>query len=75
MASGCVLEYCGMRGTTWSIKFVDADGRQVRERLGKASDGGSKRKAEAALRARLTDIERGAYWRPDPETFRSFVGG
>jgi hypothetical protein len=39
MASGCVLKYPGKRGVTWSMKFTDGDGRQVRELLGKASDG------------------------------------
>jgi integrase len=75
MASGCILKYTGSRGTTWSIKFTDAQGRQVRERLGKASEGWTKRKAESTLRARLVEIERNSYRRPDPETFRSFVDG
>ena len=29
MPSGaCVIRYDGKRGTTWRVKFVDADGRQ-----------------------------------------------
>ena len=40
MASGaCVLRYEGARGVIWSVKFRDADGRQVRERLGRDQDG------------------------------------
>lgn len=40
MPSGaCVLRYEGTRGVTWSVKFRDVDGRQVRERLGREADG------------------------------------
>ena len=72
MPSGaCVLRYDGKRGTTWSIKYVDASGRQTRELLGPASEGWTKRKAEAALRARLTDVEREGYRKPSPVTFET----
>src|SRR6266542_6263641 len=74
MASGCTLKYVEKRRTTWRIKFTDADGRQVRELLGPAPEW-TKRKAEAALRARLTDVERDGYRKPEPETFKTFVAG
>jgi integrase len=74
MPSGaCVLRYDGKRGTTWSIKFVDASGRQTRELLGPASEGWTRRKAEAALRARLTDVAREGYRKPSPVTFETFA--
>jgi hypothetical protein len=72
-AGAAVLKYAGKRGTTWSLKYEDASGRQVRERLGKASDGWNRRKAEAALRARLVAFEREGYRRPEPTTFESFA--
>ncbi len=71
--SGCVLRYDGTRGTTWSIKYDDADGRQVRERLGRADEGWTKRKAQSALRARLVSVERDGYRKPDPLTFTAFA--
>jgi hypothetical protein len=70
--SGSVLRYDGKRGTTWSIKYLDADGRQVKERVGKASEGWTRRKAEAVLRARLTDVEREGYRKPEPLTLAAF---
>ena len=55
------------------MKYRDASGRQVKERLGPAGEGWTKRKAEAALRHRLTDVEREGYRKPDPMTFREFA--
>ena len=75
MASGCVLPYAGKRGVTWSVKFRDADGKQVRERLGGADEGWTRTKAKAALRARLVEVEREGYRRPEPTTFGSFADG
>lgn len=47
MPSGaCVLRYDGERGAVSYVKFVDATGRQVKERLGREADGWTKRKAE-----------------------------
>ena len=48
-----VLRYEGARGVTWSIKFRDIEGRQVRERLGKEADGWNRQKAERELGKRL----------------------
>jgi integrase len=72
-SGACVLRYDGSRGTTYSIKYVDAGGRQVRERLGKASEGWTRRKAESVLRRRLVDVERDSYRKPDPVSFESFA--
>lgn len=72
MASGCVLQYRGKRGTTWSLKYEDASGKQVRERLGKASEGWTRTKAKQVLRDRLHKVDQG-YKRPDPVRFATFA--
>ena len=40
-----VIPYHGARGTTWRIKYADADGRQVMETVGAERDGWTKAKA------------------------------
>jgi integrase len=67
------MRYDGARGSTWSIKYVDGSGTQVRERLGKSTDGWTRRKAQAALRRRLTDVERDGYRKPVATTFEVFA--
>ena len=53
MPSGaCVIRRDGKGGAVWSVKYRDADGRQVKERLGPEADGWTKRKAKAELAAR-----------------------
>jgi integrase len=69
----CVIKYDGKRGVVWRIKYRDADGVQVKETLGRASDGWTKRKAEAELRARLVDVRRDGRRRLKPVTFREFA--
>src|SRR4051794_37383191 len=73
MASGCVIFRDGKLGRVWYVKYRDADGRQVKERVGSAAEGVTKRHAQAALRARLVDVERDGYRKPDPKTFESFA--
>ena len=59
MPSGAaVIRYQGPRGVSWRIKFLDADGRQVKETLGREPVW-DRRKAERALGARLADVEKG----------------
>jgi hypothetical protein len=73
MPSGAaVIRYPGKRGVVWYVKYVDATGVQVKERVGKASDGWTKRKAEAVLRERLVAVTKG-YRKPEPTTFRTFA--
>lgn len=72
MPSG-VVRYEGSRGIVWRIRYEDADGRQVQETLGRSANGWSRRKAEAALRARRTDVEREGYRPPQRVTFGSFA--
>lgn len=54
-----VIPYHGKRGTTWRIKYADADGQQIMETLGREADGWNRRKAERALGAKLAEVERG----------------
>jgi integrase len=71
-----VIEYNGKRSKVWRVKYRDAAGVQVQETLGRASDGWTKRKAEAALRHRLADVERDGYRKPEPKpvlTFETFA--
>jgi len=73
MPSGsAVIRYEGKRGVVWRIKYADADGKQVMETLGPEREGWDRRKAEAELRERLVRVERKAYRRPKPTTFRSY---
>jgi integrase len=74
-SGAAVIKYDGKRGVTWKVKYRDADGRQVKETVGSAADGWTKRKAEAALRVRLVAVERDGYRKPSPETFAVFARG
>ncbi len=69
----CVVERRGKRATTISLKYVDAAGQQVWERLGTASEGWTKRKAEAELRDRLVRVEKRRWRRPAPLTFAEYA--
>src|SRR5438105_4172213 len=74
MPSGaCVIRRAGKRGDTFYVKYRDASGRQVKERVGAAAEGFTKRKAEAVLRQRLTDVERSGYVKPEPLTLSAFM--
>ena len=54
----CVIRYEGPRGVSWKVKFVDADGRHVKETLGREPEW-DRRKAERVLGARLADVDKG----------------
>lgn len=74
MPSGaCVLRYEGSRGVTWSVKFRDVDGRQVRERLGREAEGWNRVRAERELGKRLDRVERERWRRPTEETLAALV--
>lgn len=73
MPSGAaVVRYDGKNGTSWRIKYRDSRDLQIMETLGKSPEW-NRRKAEAALRHRLADVEREDYKRPKPVTFGSFA--
>jgi integrase len=67
----CVIERAGKRGVVWYLKYRDADGRQVKERLGRVVDGWNRRRAQAELRSRLVAVEKEGYRKPESVTFAS----
>jgi len=66
-----VIEYRGKRGVVFRIKYVDADGQQVMETVGRAADGWTERKAERELGHRLHQVEQGRR-KPVKLTFGGF---
>ncbi len=58
---------------TFSVKFRDVDGRQVRERLGRESDGWNQQRAERELGKRLDRVERERWRKPTDETLGALV--
>jgi len=69
---GSVIRYKGRRGIVWRIRYLDASGRRVIETCGPEPKWTRKR-AERALRNRLTDVERDGYEKPDAVTFAEFA--
>jgi integrase len=69
---GSVIRYKGRRGIVWRIRYIDASGRRVIETCG-LEPGWTRKRAERALRNRLTDVEREGYEKPDRLTFSEFA--
>jgi integrase len=69
---GKVWRYEGKRGVVWRIRYTDAAGKRVLETLGREPDWNRKR-AEAELRARLVEVERNGYRKPERLTFAAFA--
>jgi integrase len=69
---GRIWRYEGKRGVRWRIRYTDAAGRRVLETLGREPEWNRKR-AEAELRARLVEVERDGYRRPEKLTFAAFA--
>ena len=65
----CIVRVDGRRGVVWKIKYRDASGRQVMERLGREADGWRESKARAELEARLVDVRREGLTKPAAVTF------
>lgn len=55
--SGCVVKYDGKRGVSWSIKYNDAHGRQIKKVVGRESDGWTRKMAQAELDYRLGRVD------------------
>src|SRR5262245_53301264 len=68
-----VVEYDGKRGKTFRIKYRDAAGVQVMETIGSERDGWTRRKAEAVLEDKLSDVRRKRYVRPRQRTFADWA--
>ncbi|MBA2383683.1 MAG: site-specific integrase [Actinobacteria bacterium] len=74
MPSGAaVLRREGVRGVVWSVKFLDADGRQVKERLGREADGWNRQRSERELGKRLDRVDRERWRKPQPLSFADFA--
>lgn len=71
--AACVIRYEGTRGVSWRIKYADADGRQVKETVGRETDGVTRKYAEAALRERLVKVETRGWRKPAPTTFTEYA--
>lgn len=71
--AGSVWRYQTKRGgVVWRIRYRDASGRRVLETLGPEPTW-TKRRAQAELRARLVEVDRNHYRRPDRTTFAKFA--
>lgn len=73
-----VIRYPGVRGDTWTIRYIDSTGKRVRERLPDAAADGTKwtrRKARAEIESRLVEVRKQGYRKPTVVTFDSFVDG
>jgi integrase len=68
-----VIRREGKRDATYSLKFTDAAGRQVWERLGLEREGWSRTKAERELGKRLELVERDRWRKPERITFDAFA--
>jgi integrase len=72
--TGTVIEYRQKNGdTSYRIQFVDADHRQVKETVGKASEGWTRSKAEKELRERISAVEQKGWRKPEPTTFSEYA--
>src|SRR3954447_7649595 len=58
-AIGQVLERRGKRGTTFAVRFTLPNGERHQRRLGKDTDGWTRRRADEELQALLADVRRG----------------
>lgn len=67
-----VIRRPGRRAVTWSIKFSDAEGRQVWETLGREPEWNEAR-AQRELGKRLQAVERERWRKPDRLTFAAFA--
>src|SRR5205814_6799971 len=69
---GRIWRYEGKRGVRWRIRYTDAAGKRVLETLGR-EPAWNRRRAEAELRARLVDVERNGYRKPEKLSFAAFA--
>ena len=68
-----VIRREGKRDATYSLKFTDAAGRQVWERLGLEREGWTRTKSERELGKRLELVERDRWRKPERITFDAFA--
>ena len=73
MRNSGVIKYEGKRGVVWRVKYLDAEGRQIQETLGRESDGWTKKKAQAELRERIVRVEQKGWKKPSALTFGEYA--
>jgi integrase len=73
MRNSGVIRYEGKRGVVWRIKYVDANGVQIQETLGKESEGWTRKKAKAELRERVVRVEKKNWTKPSALTFAGYA--
>jgi len=56
--NGCVLSRSGPRGVSWYVKYEDANGKQVKQVLGREPHW-NRQRAERELGKRLDAVEKG----------------
>jgi integrase len=66
---GQIIERKGKRGTTFTLRYRDADGRRVTDALGRVT----RKEAEAELEGRLVDVRRDGLRKLEPITFATFA--
>jgi integrase len=72
--TGTVIEYRQKNGdTSYRIQFVDAGGKQVKETVGRASEGWNRSKVEKHLRERVSAVEQKGWKKPKPLTFAEYA--
>ena len=59
--------------TSWRVQYRDATGKQVLETLGRASDGWTKKKAQADLAERVSRVANKRWAKPKPVTFAEYA--
>jgi integrase len=71
---GGVIEYPTRDGdTVYRIQYRDASGRQVKETVGRRSEGFTRTDAKAERKARIAKVAKNHYRRPDPVLFSTFA--
>jgi integrase len=68
-----VIERRGRRGTTFSIRYRDANGRLVKERLGTAAEGWTRAKAKTARDKRVSAVRDFGLRMPASSRFRDVI--
>jgi integrase len=72
--TGTVIPYKQKNGdTSWRVQFYDASGKQVKETVGKESEGWSRARVEKYLRERIHAVEKQGFKKPKPVTFAEYA--
>jgi integrase len=74
MQKGSIIEYRQRDGdTVFRVQYRDAKGRQVKESIGHKSEGWTKRKVQAALAERISNVANRNYVKPQAVLFRDYA--